>query len=76
MDQWAPPQFILGVSTDAPAQSQAQVAVNPQANNNSVDTTLHWKVSGTIVVALIIIFGLQAMGFRFVTSANVSLGRG
>lgn len=50
--------------------------MNPQANNNSVDTTLHWKVSGTIVVALIIIFGLQAMGFRFVTSANVSLGRG
>lgn len=45
------------------------------ANNTAVDTTLHWKVSGTIILALVIIFGLQAMGFRFVTSASVGIGR-
>lgn len=44
------------------------------ANQSGLDTTLHWKVSGGIILALVIIFGLQAMGFRFVTSANVSIG--
>ena len=50
--------------------------MNGTANNSAVDTTLHWKVSGTILVALVIIFGLQVMGFRFVTSANATIGVG
>lgn len=48
-------------------------AVN--SNNSQVDTTLHWKISGTIILALIVIFGAQAMGFRFVSSASIGLGR-
>lgn len=47
-------------------------AVN--ANNSQVDTTLHWKLSGTIILALVVIFGLTAMKFRFVTSANLGVG--
>lgn len=42
--------------------------------NNGVDTTLHWKLSGAIILALVVIFGLTAMKFRFVTSANIGLG--
>lgn len=44
------------------------------SNNNTVDTTLHWKLSGTILLALLVIFGLTAMKFRFVTSANLGIG--
>lgn len=53
----------------------ASGGVQVNANNNQVDTTLHWKLSGTIILALLVIFGVTAMGFRFVSSANLSLGR-
>lgn len=85
IDTWAPPQWIIGSGANVPpnaAAGQASttlqdlggvVGVNT-AGSNAVDTTLHWKVSGTIILALIIIFGIKAMGFRFVTSANASIG--
>lgn len=49
--------------------------IGVNSNNSQVDTTLHWKLSGTVIVALLIVFGLSAGGFRFVSSANVNLGR-
>ena len=49
--------------------------MNPQSNNHSVDTTLTWKMAGTIVIALVVIFGMKASGFRFVTSASVGIGK-
>ena len=70
LDQWAPPQFGFAIS------GGQGPAVNPQAQQSSFDTTLHWKVSGTIILALVVIFGLQFMGFRFVVAANTSFGIG
>jgi hypothetical protein len=46
------------------------------SNNTSFDTTLHWKLGGTIIFALLVIVVLERMGFRFVTGANVSAGFG
>lgn len=67
---WASPQDRIG----SPVALDGQVrTVN---NNNGFDTTLHWKVSGAIILALIVIFGLQAAGFRFVVSANTTAGIG
>jgi len=37
----------------------------------TVDNTLHWKVAGTIIMALVTVFVLQALGFRFVVAAGV-----
>jgi hypothetical protein len=50
--------------------------VNPASQNSSFDTTLHWKVGGSVILALLIVFGLQMMGFRFVVAANTSFGVG
>jgi len=74
IDTAAPAQWQLGAQGQQAEQTASQM-MNAAANNTSVDTTLHWKVSGTIILALILIFGLQAMGFRFVTSASIGVGR-
>lgn len=71
LDQHAPAQWKLG-SPVAEAQ-QAVASVNQQGS--VFDTTVHMKVAGTIILGLVVIFGLQAMGFRFVTSASVGLGK-
>lgn len=72
LDTFAPAQWSLG----APATSGGgSVGVNA-TNQTGFDTTLHWKVGGAVILALLIIFGLQAMGFRFVVAANTSLGVG
>ena len=76
LDTWAPPQFIYGAGgavgavkspdTGAPAMnSQTAQTYNPQ---------ITWQVAGTIVIALAIVFALQASGFRFVAAVNVGFG--
>lgn len=83
LDTWAPPQWFYHESTNTPPEPATsgqdsgvfQNLMSAASNSTGFDTTVHWKVGGTIILALVIIFGLQAMGFRFVTSANVALGR-
>ena len=45
--------------------------MNGTATSNNYDTLLHYKVAGTIILALVVVFGLQALGFRFVVAAGV-----
>jgi hypothetical protein len=40
-------------------------------NNSSYDTTLSYKLAGTIILALTTVFVLQQLGFRFVVAAGV-----
>lgn len=72
LDTFAPSQWTLG----APVAGGGEVNVGGQSNPSGFDTTLHWKVGGGVILALIIIFGFQAMGFRFVVAANTSVGVG
>jgi hypothetical protein len=44
-------------------------------NGTTYDGTLHYKLAGTIVLALLIVFGLQLAGFRFVGAVNVGFGK-
>jgi hypothetical protein len=83
--QWAPFVGPFGASTvydpatgpgPGPAPTPPGHVMSPHANNTEIDTTLHWKLGGTIILALILIFALERMGFRFVSSANVSAGFG
>jgi hypothetical protein len=47
-----------------------------QSAAQTVDTTLHYKVAGTIIMALVVVFVLQQSGFRFVVAASSSAGLG
>lgn len=64
LDQLAPAQWSQG-------EPVAEGSIGAAVNDTSFDTTLHWKVAGTIIAALIVIFGLRALGFRFVVTAGV-----
>jgi len=35
---------------------------------------LHWKLAGTIILALVTVFVLESLGFRFVVAGNVGFG--
>ena len=50
--------------------------MNAVSNNTSMDTTLHFKLAATILLALAAIIILERMGFRFVSGVNVSAGFG
>ena len=43
---------------------------------SNVDTMLHYKVAGTIILALVLVYVLQASGFRFVVAASSTAGVG
>jgi ABC-type uncharacterized transport system permease subunit len=71
-DQWAPSQFVT-----QPQIGDIQVpTVNSQSAAQNIDTTLHYKVAGTIILALVVVFVLQQTGFRFVVAASSSAGVG
>lgn len=38
--------------------------------NQNTDTTVSWKLAGTIIGALLIVFVLQKLDFRFVVAAG------
>jgi len=44
-------------------------------NGTSYDSTLEYKLAGTIILALLIVFGLQLAGFRFVGAVNIGFGK-
>lgn len=81
LDTWAPAQYVYGSSGGAgPVRSPDSgtglaAAVNTNADSSTYDANLAYKLAGTIVLALVVIFVLQGSGFRFVGSAQVGIGR-
>jgi L-aminopeptidase/D-esterase-like protein len=81
IDQWAPAQYVYGSSGGAgPVRSPdtgAYAAVNVDAggygmnSDSTYDPQITWKIAGTIVLALVTVFVLQASGFRFVGAVGV-----
>lgn len=43
----------------------------PASQGADFDTMLHWKLAGTIVLALATVFILQKLGFKFVVAGSV-----
>lgn len=77
LDTWAPAQYVAGTSGGfGPVRSPGDdQTVNSNSSAQTYDPTLTWKLAGTIVIALAVVFVLQASGFRFVGSASVGIGR-
>ena len=79
IDTWAPAQYVAGSSGgQGPARSPDPITATLGVlgmNGTSYDGTLHYKLAGTIVLALLIVFGLQLAGFRFVGAVNVGFGK-
>jgi hypothetical protein len=73
-DQWAPAQYVarpdLG-NTQAPAPGGT---VNSKAQN--VDQKLSQKLGATVVLALLLTFVLQRLGFRYVIAGSATAGVG
>lgn len=69
LDTWAPAQFVTQPQVGN-TQVGGGVAVNTQ-QSNTVDTMLHWKLGGTVILALALVFVLQQLGFRFVVAGGV-----
>lgn len=78
-DNYAPAQWTQG--TVAQGDSYAATGyvgglIGMADQGTGFDTTLHLKLAGAIILALVVVFGLQMMGFRFVVAANSSVGIG
>lgn len=73
IDTWAPAQYVAGgTGGQGPSRSPDPVdAMNGGGNTQTYDGTLHYKLAGTIVLALVTVFVLQQLGFRFVVAAGV-----
>lgn len=75
IDLHAPAQFAFGTGGAAgPARTIFADTGDTQVNSSTqqtYDDTLHYKLAGTIVLALVMVFVLQQLGFRFVVSAGV-----
>ena len=67
LDTWAPAQYVAGTTGGSgPIRSPVM-----NATAQTYDTTLHWKLAGTVILALVGVFVLQALGFRFVVAAGM-----
>lgn len=71
LDTWAPAQFVFGAGASGPERSPDTDTSTMNSTSQSYDTTLHWKLAGTIVGALVIVFALQALGFKFVVAGSL-----
>ncbi len=74
LDTGPPAQFVFGSGgAGGPARPDpiASLMNNNGQVSQTVDTVLHWKLAGTIILALVTVFVLQALGFRFVVAAGV-----
>lgn len=75
-DTWAPAQFVFQQQSQVPNLLTTQPAQPMNNSNSNYDSTVSWKIAGTIILALIVVFVLQQLGFRFVVGANVTTGMG
>lgn len=72
LDTWAPAQYVYGGTGGAgPARSPGGTAVNSTQATTSYDSLLHYKLAGTVILALLMVFVLQKLGFRFVIGAGI-----
>jgi hypothetical protein len=62
-------------SPDPVSAVGAAILGGATVNGTTFDNTLHYKLAGTIILALAIVFGLQFAGFRFVGAVNVGFGK-
>ena len=76
LDTWAPPQFVYGstggsgpVRSTDPGDAVGSYPVNN--NGTTYDGTITWKIAGTIILSLVVVFVLQASGFRFVGTVGI-----
>lgn len=70
LDTGPPAQFVYGSSGAAGPQRTSVFGVDVNATDQTFDTTLHFKLAGTIILALVVVFALQQLGFRFVVAAG------
>ena len=71
LDTWAPAQYVYGsAGASGPVRSPGDGTVTVNQTQTSFDTTLNVKIAGTVILALIGVFVLQAMGFRFVVAVG------
>lgn len=73
-DTWAPAQFVTAYQSNVgnTQTGSAQVASN---QSQTYDGTIAYKMAGTVISALVLVFILQRLGFRFVVSASTGVGR-
>jgi hypothetical protein len=69
---WAPPQFVRVDVGNIQTPDGGNIV--QQAQN--VDQNLSKKLGGTVVLALLLVFVLQRLGFRYVIAGSVSTGVG
>lgn len=74
IDNWAPAQYVFG-GTGGGGPDRSPEPMNATASSQTFDPTLHWKIGGTVILALVTVFVLQMMGFRFVGAASVGFGK-
>jgi hypothetical protein len=72
LDTWAPAQFVTQPQIGNTQVGGGQVNTTTPSN---VDTMLHWKIGGTVILALALVFILQQLGFRFVVAGSAGMGR-
>lgn len=72
-DPWAPAQWVFGSAGAAgPSRSpNTDFPIMNPSDQTTFDNTLHWKLGGTVIMALLLVFVLQRLGFRFVVGAGV-----
>jgi hypothetical protein len=71
IDSWAPAQYVFGSAGAAgPLRSPDQQGPAMNSTAQTYDSQLHWKLAGTIIGALVLVYALQALGFRFVVAVG------
>jgi len=68
MDTWAPMQFVTQPQV---GNTDVSGGTAMNAQGNTVDTTINYKIGGTVIGALLLVFALHYLGFRFVVGAGV-----
>lgn len=71
LDTWAPAQYVFGsAGASGPVRSPDDPPVMNNQASQTYDTQLHWKLAGTVIGALVLVFVLQQLGFRFVVAVG------
>jgi hypothetical protein len=73
LDTWAPSQFVTQPQLGNP---EAVPVNSANTASSTYDTTITHKMAGMVILALVLVFVLEKLGFRFVTAGSVSAGVG
>jgi hypothetical protein len=72
IDLWAPAQYVA-----QPDLGNIQAPLGGIVNQaNNVEQNLSKKLGATVILALLLVFVLQRLGFRYVIAGSVSTGVG